>query len=1092
MIGAQLSQRFRSVVALKCWMKAAAMLALVLCLAFPAFAALTGDIEGTVFDPSGAVVTDAKVVIRSLATGVTRTATTNSQGQFVALQLDLGNYEIRVEKTGFRSLTVTTDVRSGEKSRVSLNLQVGGIGEVVNVEGGIAPALDVATSQVSMSIDPLAVTTLPNQGRDPVGFAVLAPGIVPVTKDNPFLGSGSFNSNGSRGRGNNITVDGVVSTDISTTGSAETGTFSLDGVQEFKLITNNYAAEFGRNSGSQVQIITKSGTNNFHGSAYWFHQNAALNARDYFDDTGKATPLIWNLWGFTFGGPVMKNKLFFFGHYEGLKIRGAGASSVATVPTPGDATGITDPAARALFTALGAPTSASGELVSAGPNATDQHSWSIRVDQVLGGGRDVLNYRYGENPGVQVSPGLTFIFSSLPNQGANVTFTDRQSTVGWTHTFSPTVVNQFRFAYGRSNPNFSPLSSLSRPFAPQTTITGYDGMGLWSGLPQGRTQNTFQWSDSVSWAVGRHSLKVGGDVFYYQATSIFDSNLRGTLTFASLAAFQAGQPNTYSQRFGTSLRHNVNKDFFWYGQDDIRLTNSFTINLGLRVERSGGVSEKDGLLSNIDRNKVEALGSLGTGAMGGVDLGGTVFRSNLNWAPRIGFSWNPMHGKMVVRAGYGWAYDYIFLNPVTNARFSPPFMPTVSLSGTSSFSAASGNTLAALLAGTAPIQTAAVSTIGIFPSTRANFGTFSPIDQHLKNPRNQQWNFGLQYEIRKDLVLKTSYVGAKTDFLQASVPINLISAAARPAPATSEADEIARLTQFSTAFSGESGGATTGSNRIDPRFNGVTQVQSAASSIYHSLQVDLIKRFQHGLSFGVNYTWAHSIDTASDVLGVLVNDQAGYQDPNIAANRGNSQFDIRHRIIGNYTWEVPWFKGAHGFVGKAFGGWGLSQIIEYHTGFPVTIFGGTRRGISDNTLLAGFAGVVRADGDPTGFVPVPAGHPGVANIPSRCARGVVTSGSASCPNTSGFPLTQPLLGNFGNGPRNALRLDKLFNTDFAVYKNTGLTEQVKLQFRWEIFNLTNTPNFSTFVNTLSSASFGQYQGTATNMRQMQGSIKVIF
>ena len=652
----QVSDGFTSAVAHKPWMKVCTVLALVLCLVLPALAVLTGDIEGTVTDPSGAVVSDAKVTIRNIATGVVRTATTNSLGQFAVLQLELGNYEVKVEKTGFRGLTLTTEVRSGEKSRVIANLQVGAATEVVTVEGEAAPALDVATSQVTMSIDPLAVTTLPNQGRDPVAFATLAPGIVPVTKDNPFLGSGSFNSNGSRGRGNNITVDGVVSTDISTTGSAETGTFSLDGVQEFKLITNNYSAEFGRNSGSQLQIITKQGTNNFHGSAYWFHQNSALNARDYFstphvnpdgsvntagDDSGysgKATPLIWNLWGFTLGGPVLKNKLFFFGHYEGLKIRGGGSTAVATVLTPSAAAGITDPAAKSLFGRLGSFTSPTGTLSNSAPNATDQHSWSVRVDQVVGGGRDVLNYRYGENPVNQVSPSLTFIVGNLPNGGASVTDTSRQSTVGWTHTFSPTVVNQFRFAYGRSNPNFPPLSTLPRPFAPQTSVSGFDTMGVWSGIPQGRTQNTFQWSDAVSWSTGRHSVKVGGDVFYYQAYSLFDSNLLGTISFASLADFQAGTPNSYSQRFGNSDRHNVNKDFFWFGQDDIRVTNNFTLNLGLRFERSGAVSEKDNLLSNINRTEVQSLGSLGTGAMGGVDIGGTAFRSNANWAPRLGFA----------------------------------------------------------------------------------------------------------------------------------------------------------------------------------------------------------------------------------------------------------------------------------------------------------------------------------------------------------------------------------------------------------------------------------------------------------------------
>jgi hypothetical protein len=602
--------------------------------------------------------------------------------------------------------------------------------------------------------------------------------------------------------------------------------------------------------------------------------------------------------------------------------------------------------------------------------------------------------------------------------------------------------------------------------------------------------------------MGKQSLKIGGDVFYYQAYSLFDSNLRGSAFFSDVTSFQRGIPLQWTQTFGNSNRHNVSKDFFWFGQDDIRLTNTFTLNLGVRVERSGGVKEKQDLLSNINLSKTQALGALGTGAMGGIDIGGNAFQSNLNWAPRVGFSWNPMGGKMVMRAGYGWAYDYIFLNPITNLRFSPPIMPSITVT-----SFTGGNTLAAFVAGTAPAQLAAIASIGVFPATQVNFGNFSPVDQHLKNPRNQQWNFGLQYEVLKDTVLKVSYVGSKTDFLQASVPINLINPAVLPAPAASEAAEIAgRATLYSPAFVGLSGSATRASNRIDPRFNNVTQVKSIATSNYNSLQIDLLKHMAHGLSFAANYTWAHGIDNASDALGVLINDSAGWQDPrDITTNRANSQFDIRHRLVGNFVWEVPWLRNLHGPVGKVIGGWGFSSVIEYHTGFPVTIFGGTRRGINDPTLLSGTIGVLRANGDPTLFhAATPTNTAAIAAIPGStgtaaqkaaglCTRGIVTAAdSSSCPNTSGFPLTQAFLGNFGSSPRNALRLDKLFNADMAIFKNTGITERVKTQFRLELFNAFNSVNFGSFVNTLTSTAFGQYQGTATNMRQMQASIKVLF
>ena len=264
---------------------------LTLMLTIPAFAALTGDLQGTVVDPTGAVIAGAQVTIRNLATGVTRTVTTNQNGEFAVLQLDLGEYEVSIEKQGLKTIKQTAVIRSAEKTSVDAKMQIGEATQVVEV-GAATPTLDVATAQLSQSIDSQVALDLPNQGRNPVAMAALSPGIVPVTKDNPFLGVGSFNSNGSRGRANNITIDNITSSDISTTGNSQFGTFSLDAIQEFKLITNNFDAEYGRNSGSQVQVITKGGTNNYHGDAYYYLQNRNFNARDYFDTLLPALPVL--------------------------------------------------------------------------------------------------------------------------------------------------------------------------------------------------------------------------------------------------------------------------------------------------------------------------------------------------------------------------------------------------------------------------------------------------------------------------------------------------------------------------------------------------------------------------------------------------------------------------------------------------------------------------------------------------------------------------------------------------------------------------------------------------------------------------------
>ncbi len=1086
------------------------MAAVLLLVAMPVLAALTGDLQGTIFDPGGLPISQAAVTIKNLATGVTRTLSTSDVGEFSSQQLDIGAYEVRIEKQGFKVVATTVVIRSGEVTRVDLSLEVGTVSDVVTVEGGAATLLDVASSQISTSLDSKTLLDLPNLGRDPVAYATLAPGVAPVSKDNPFLGSGSFNANGQRGRGNNITVDNITATDISTTGSSGMGTFSLDSVEEFKMISNNFSAEFGRNGGAQVQIITKGGTNTYHGTAYWFHQNAAFNARDFFDDTGKATPFIQNQWGFTAGGPIVKNHLFAFGHYEGIKNRGAGSSSAASVLTPADQAAITDPTSQALFTALGAPTDPSGQLNAAAPNAGDQYAWSVRIDETFRNGKDMITSRYGTNPVTSVSPGLTFIFTNLPNFGANVTDTDRAFNFGHTHIFSPAVINQFRFAFGRSNPNFPPFTTLSKPYAPETLISGVDGLGVWAGLPQGRVQNTFQYSDSISVTKGSHGLKFGMDVFRYQANSVFDSNLRGTITFASLSDFQNGIPNAYTQRFGTSIRGNRATDVFLFAQDDFRVTSTFTLNLGIRLESAGGVSEVNGILANLNRKRFDPIGGGGTGPLGSMDLGGSAFARNDNWAPRLGAAWNPHHGRFVIRGGYGWAYDYIFLNPITNLRFSSPFMPSISLNGAA---ITGSNSYANLMAGTAQAQVDAQAAIGSFLPTQQNFGAISPVDQNLKNPRTAQWNAGVETRLFKDFVIKASYVATQSKFLQASVPINLIPQELRPAPATSLSDEDSRRTQFTSAFAQENGQAALGSPlniRLDHRFNGVTQVQSIGTSIYHGLQLEALKQFRHGLGFDGSYTYGHAIDDISDVLGVLVNDSANFQDPrNPASNRANSQFDIRQRFVMSNVWEVPWTKRFHGFAGKALDGWAINGIFSIQSGFPTSIFSGTRRGVADVALLGG--GTVRADGDPTQFKPVPLGSAAAANIPGNpnnpgisvpggpgtlCGRQVGnvpgTGGTVACDNASAFPLTQPLLGNFGTSPRNSLRLDNLVKFDTGILKNTKVTEKVNLQFRWEMYNVFNHANFSGFQNTLTSAFFGTYTTTATDQRKMQASLKLSF
>jgi len=1052
------------------------LLALILTclLTIPVLADLTGDIQGTVLDSSGAIIAAAKVTIKNLSTGAVRTVVTDEAGEYSAPQMPIGTYQVTIEKDGFKASTVSALVRSGEKSRVDARLEIGNVTETVVVEAGALPTLDVATAQVSDSINAQETLALPNQARDPVIYATLSPGMVPVTKDNPFLGVGSFNSNGSRGRANNITLDGVTAADISTAGESGAA-FTQDTVQEVKIISNNFDAEFGRNSGAQVQIITKGGTNQYHGSAYWYHQNAALGqARDFFDTTGAPTALIQSQGGVTFGAPIYKNHTFFYGNWEVQRTRGAGSTATASVLTSAQAAGITDPTDLAIFKSDGSPSSANGSLTNSSANTLDGHTWALRVDQNLRGGRDTLFVKYGQSPSIAINPGLTFIGTNLAGFGASATATPKDLTIGYTAALTNNLVNSFRFAFGRVNPKF-PINSPF-PQGPQINIAGLDNFGESDIIPQGRTQNTFQYLDTVSWTRGRHTVKFGGDLNRYQAPSFFDALKFGILIYPDVPSFQTGNPFAFQQFIGNTHLHNFAFDDFWFVQDDYRLTPTLTLNLGFRLESAGGVSEGKNQLANINPNNHTPLGVLGTGPLGGVDLGGTAFHRNWNPAPRLGFAWNPGRGKLVVRGGYGIAYDFIYQNPITNLRFSPPFVNTVTIIGNFT----GGNTLANLVAGTAPAQAAATAALGKFNPAQTDFGAFSPVDQSLDNPRNQQWDAGVEYQVLTDLVLKATYIGTHNDHLQVSLPVNLVKPGNIPAAPTSLADQTARMAQFLNDSNNQAGNAfgPGTNNLIDPRFDGVTQVKSIGTSSYHALQLEAVRRFRNGLTFNANYTWAHTLDDISDALGVLINDSALPLDASksISFNRSNSQFDIRNRFVLSYNYEVPFTKGFHGWRKYLLDGWSQSSIFSKQSGLPVTVFAAPIGSINDlllnGTNNGGSTTNTALDGDATKLHPVPffTGY----TVPTS------------------LPVSEPLLEHNGTSGRNHLRLDGLTDLDFVLSKVFKIAESKNFQLRWEIFNALNHPNFAGYVNSFASSRFDTYTTTSTNMRQMQVTAKFVF
>ena len=1034
---------------------------------FPVIAQITGDIVINVTDPSNAVVAGANVTLKSVAQGSIRSLKSDAQGIARFSLLNIGDYEVRIEAAGFASVTTRAVINSGAVRELKTVLEISSTRQEVVVEE-TSVVISTTNSQMQSNVESKAITqlSLPN---GVLSLAGTTPGVIPVSARNPFLGQGSFNSNGGRGRGNNITIDGANATDVSTTGGAAIGTVPLDAIREVNVISNNFNAEFGRNASSQFQIVTKSGTNEYHGTLVEFFRNNRLNARDYFDRTGKASILRDNDWVAQGGGRIVRDKLFFYGTYEQNKVRGAGGTRIATVPTSAQVAGITNPAARQLFTATQGVSADSGTVSNPGPLGSNSVAYSAKIDWNLTS-RDTLSGRYAYQKSDGRSPGLTFISSNLPTNGASSTNKPQTVALNYTRVQGASMVINNIATFARSLPNFTPLANITAP-----SVSFQDGiseLGTWAGLPQGRTQNVYNNLTTVTKTIASHTLKFGYSIERIQANSVFDSNVRGGFTFANFGTFQAGDPVIYSQRFGGSIRGNRVWNHGFFLQDDWRIARHLTLNLGVRTEVAGGVTEVNNIISNLNLNQQQAMGGAGTGALGSIAVGGKAFDNNTNWAPRLGFAWNPNGGKWSVRGGYGLAYDFIFLNPITNLRFAPPFMYNFS---TTDFTGA--NSLANILAGTSPFQQVGRATVGTFGTTVRNFGGIAPVDYAMKNPQVQQWSLNIERQLSKGFVGRVGYVGTKGNFLQRARPINTVQPGV-VVPATSLADEQARLATYRTINADLNAPPTRQTNRIDPRFTTVTLNESSANSNFHSFQAYLARTFRSGFGFTAAYTWSKSIDDVSDVLGVLATDSPSQQNPfNNRDNRSVSAFDAPHRFVFTHSYDLPKFKDSLAFVRHSIGGWNLSGIIQKQAGWPINIFSGPRFALPDPLLLGG-GGAVRPN------------LTGPLNLAFAPNPGTVVAANFK---TTGSGLEQPLIGNFGTLGRNVIRQNGLTQYDLTLQKDFQLNERMRFQLQSQFANLLNNTSFSRPGASLAAPqTFGYYQDTDTNSRVITLVARFIF
>jgi hypothetical protein len=1067
-----------------------ALLAAVLLISVPATAqTFRGTILGTVTDTSGAVIAGAKVTVRSAATGLVRETQTSSDGSYAVPELPIGTYTVTVEQAGFQT-AVTTDVKVdvAAERRVDATLQPGAVTQRVTVSGESLPQIQTTSDVLGSVLEPAQITSLPSNGGDFQKLIYQVPGIAgspDQITDSP--GSfGVFSMNGSRGRSNNFLLDGTDMNDGFRNDPAinEAGVFGdpatilpIDAIAELHVLSN-YLPEFGRNSGAIINIVTKSGTNDFHGTAFEFLRNNWLDARNFFNDVGtRQNPFRNNQFGGSLGGPIKRDKLFFYLNYEGQREGGA-QTSRSCVPSANSLAiaranvlargGTVDPVITNLLARNPWPqpnlnVAADNTGCPNGPNAAvadpfvnDLSSGIVKVDYNINrdnflAGRYFIGDSSQSFPLGLVGGGILPGFNTITPTRVQLVSLSLVSVV------SPTMVNEARVGWNRFAEGFFPQDRSFNPASiglntgvgpqdfglPKISVGGASGgfavVGATSSVPRFRFDTNWQFVDGLSWKRGRHDWKFG---FEFRRTSISlvqDSNFRGKLSFNTLEDFLRGViSGGGSQARGDTNRNTFEDSFGWYAQDSFRWTPRLTLNYGIRWDLFGVPGEKHGLFFNFFPSTLALV------QVRSLALDRLYSADHKDFAPRFSFAYDLTgKGQAVIRGGYGIFFDAfsqdIFLGHIPfNCTFCPgpayagigPGNSAIFLSSDISRDTA-GNPVP--LSRTQPVYAPA-----------SPLGDFFSVDRNIKTPYVQNFNLNIERAFGAHAALQVGYVGSLGRRLFRFRDIN------QPTQAAITACDLGTL-------AGCAGPPTIHSfsvpRRLTQSFFFINQEQSSSASNYHSLQVVFRFRNWHGLTSQANYVWSHSIDDASDLEDFVPN-QAQPNDSNRPQlEKGNSSFDIRNRFVWNFVYDFPKFTGAWP---KLTQGWGIDGVLTLQGGQPFLLnynfegdFDGSGGGFGRPDIVPG-AKIVTT-GDPNRFLDL-------SNFAVPCT---VTPPAATTPPT---PVSD---GNcnagtrhFGNLGRNSLRGPDFRQFDFSIFKNTALTERLTMQIRANFYNLANHPNFS--------------------------------
>jgi hypothetical protein len=1047
----------------------AALAAMALTILPGAFAQQVDDaiVVGTVFDASRATVSGARVRLTHLATNAVTEVRSDARGDYRSPSLKIGEYVIAVEADGFKQSNQRGVVLEiGDVRKLDVVLEVGQTSESVNVNAE-APLLQTSDSTVGDVINNRQIEDLPLNGRDYLQLANLSSGTIPSAQ--------GVEIGGQAGTQVAFLLDGQDNNNqqISTghSGQKEVVKPSVDAIEEFKVVTNGYSAEFGRSSSGVVSVAIKSGTNQLHGSAFEFIRNDVVDAKNLF--ATYKPPYKRNQFGASAGGPVVRNKTFIFGDFEGTYIRES-TTTLSSLPTAAQRDGIfsskiidpytgtpypgnqiplsrIDPIALKVLTFLPLPQTgaATSNYNYQSPSNQDAHRWDLRVDQIISDKQNLF-FRFSD----QVVD--TVVSSPLPPDdgefyaGGGAQATDSKSFVlGYNRVWTPSVVSSIRagwndLAWTNYFPNQS-LTGIGIPGVPTANpgfsdiaITGYPALGV-TNVPNADASQDRQLSGDVTWSKGRHNLKFGEQTYWLQtnflssqlSSGVFDFD--GQYTKNPLADFLLGAAYTESlSNYSYLALRSPWTDFFV--QDDWKVTPTLTLNIGLRYELDPPSVQKNNTISNFDLDSNPGHPVLVPAGSEGSGIAGRALQ-NVNykqWAPRLGVAYS-LNDKTVIRAGAGTFYSNLITEGgMQSLEINPP------------------NALRSVFTTNKNVAPTLILSDG-FASNALSLANASNVelvsyDRRAVTPTDYQWNFNIQRQLPGGILLEVGYYGNKLDHMWRQIDGN---------PAPPEPGNINSNRLYTSTLVPGTGDSITLAN--------IVRIQKDGWSDYNSLQAKIEKRYTHGLTFIASYAYSKTI-----ALG----DTAGVQDQqDWMADKAVSSLDVTQHFVGSAVYQLPFGRGRqfgsqwNRVTDAVLGGWSFAPIFTVSTGMPLNI---TVNGNPSNTG----SGADR---------PNVVGNPNLAN-PTV----------AEWFNTAAFVANAPY--TYGDAGRNIIRGPGLLDLDLALHKSFRITERVSAQLRIESFNATNTPALGAPNTVLGNPLFGQITATATGTtsRDNQLGLKVVF